>query len=84
MVLPQFIDYNGGMDYLNSQISEELTLKQAVGRGVRSVDDKCVICILDERLCSATYKNKVLSSFKYKKTATRNLDKVKNFINDNR
>ena len=31
MVLPQFIDYNGGMDYLNSQISEELTLKQAVG-----------------------------------------------------
>ncbi len=31
MVLPQFIDYNGGMDYLNSQISEKLTLKQAVG-----------------------------------------------------
>ena len=36
-----------------------------MGRGVRSVDDKCVICILDERLSTATYKNKVLSSFKY-------------------
>lgn len=31
LVLPQFIDYNGGMDYLNSQIGEGLTLKQAVG-----------------------------------------------------
>lgn len=61
-----------------------ITLKQAVGRGVRSVDDKCVICILDERLSTATYKNKVLSSFKYKKNATRSLEKVKNFIADNK
>lgn len=30
MVLPQFIDYNGGMDYLNSQINEEFKLKQVV------------------------------------------------------
>ena len=61
-----------------------ITLKQAVGRGVRSVDDKCVICILDERLSTATYKNKVLSSFKYKKTATRSLEKVKRFIEENK
>ena len=61
-----------------------ITLKQAVGRGVRSIDDKCVICILDERLSTATYKNKVLSSFKYKKNATRSLEKVKNFIADNK
>ena len=61
-----------------------ITLKQAVGRGVRSVDDKCVICILDERLSTATYKNKVLSSFKYKKTATRSLDRVKSFIENNK
>ena len=31
MVFPQFIDYNGGIDYLNSQINDNLTLKQAVG-----------------------------------------------------
>ena len=61
-----------------------ITLKQAVGRGVRSVNDKCVICILDERLSTATYKNKVLSSFKYKKSATRNLDKVRIFIENNK
>lgn len=57
-----------------------ITLKQGVGRGVRSVEDKCVICILDQRISTANYKAKIFRSFKYKKQSTRSLDDVRNFI----
>ena len=59
-----------------------ITLKQAVGRGVRSVDDKCVICILDNRMATARYKVRVSNSFNYEKTATRDLGVVEKFIDD--
>ena len=59
-----------------------ILLKQAVGRGVRSVDDKCVICILDGRMSTARYKTRIFNSFNYKKTGTRNINDVKKFIDD--
>jgi ATP-dependent DNA helicase DinG len=56
-----------------------ITLKQAVGRGVRSIDDKCVICILDNRMATARYKSKINGSFNYNKTGTRNIEDVRKF-----
>ena len=58
-------------------------LKQAVGRGIRSVDDKCVICILDNRIATARYKNIIFNSMKYKKTSTRDIKDVEKFILEN-
>lgn len=60
-----------------------ITLKQGVGRGIRTVDDKCVICILDERIGSAKYKHIIFNSFKYKKTATRDLKEIERFSQKN-
>jgi len=59
-----------------------ITLKQAIGRGVRSVTDKCVIVILDGRMSTAKYKGRINSSFGYKKTGTRDLEKVKEYCKD--
>lgn len=59
-----------------------ISLKQAIGRGVRSVNDKCVICIDDNRMATASYKRQVNKSFNYKKTATRNIEVVKNFLDN--
>lgn len=59
-----------------------ISLKQAVGRGVRSIDDKCVICINDNRLATARYKVQVNKSFGYKKKATRDLDDVELFLEE--
>lgn len=56
-----------------------ISLKQAIGRGVRSVDDKCVISILDGRMSTAKYKSKINNSFNYKKTGTRNIEDLKKF-----
>ena len=57
-----------------------ILLRQAVGRGIRSVDDKCVICILDNRISTARYKGIIFNSFKYKKKSTRNLEDIKKFL----
>lgn len=59
-----------------------MTLKQAIGRGVRSKDDKCVIAILDNRMSSASYKSVINGSFSYKKTGTRDLATVEDYINE--
>lgn len=59
-----------------------ITLKQAVGRGVRSVNDRCVVAILDGRMSTAKYKMRVNNSFNYRKTGTRNIDDVKEFFKD--
>lgn len=56
-----------------------ITLKQAIGRGVRDVNDKCVVSIIDGRMATARYKHKINRSFDYKKTGTRNLKDVKEF-----
>lgn len=57
-----------------------IELKQAVGRGVRSVSDKCVIVIADNRMATANYKQKIFGSFNYKKTGTRNIEDVVRFV----
>ena len=57
-----------------------ITLKQAIGRGVRSKDDKCVIVILDNRMASAGYKGTINESFFYKKTGTRDLGVVQEYV----
>jgi ATP-dependent DNA helicase DinG len=58
-----------------------ITLKQAVGRGVRTVDDKCVVTILDGRMVTAqSYKGIIFNSFPYEKTGTREIEDVKNFL----
>lgn len=59
-----------------------ITLKQAIGRGVRSKDDHCVIAILDNRMASANYKGTINESFFYKKTGTRDLTAVKSYVED--
>ena len=56
-----------------------ITLKQAIGRGVRSVDDKCVVSILDGRMATAKYKGRINNSFNYKKTGTRNIEDLEKF-----
>lgn len=57
-----------------------IDLKQAVGRGIRSVDDKCVIVIADNRMSTANYKQKIFGSFNYPKKGTRNIDDVVDFV----
>jgi Rad3-related DNA helicase len=57
-----------------------IDLKQAVGRGVRTVTDKCVITFLDNRLATARYKQRIFNSFKYEITATRNIADIKTFL----
>lgn len=57
-----------------------ITLKQAVGRGVRSVNDKCLVCIADGRIATARYRGQIGKSFNYKKTATRTIEDVRRFF----
>jgi ATP-dependent DNA helicase DinG len=57
-----------------------ITLKQAVGRGVRSITDKCVIAVLDGRMSTARYKSRINNSFPYQKTGTRDLEEVRRFL----
>lgn len=58
-----------------------ITLKQAVGRGVRSVTDKCVICVTDGRMATARYRGQVGRSFNYEKTSTRDINDIVEFLN---
>lgn len=57
-----------------------ISLKQAVGRGVRTIDDKCVIAFGDGRIKTARYAKQVMGSFNYSKTVTRDLDEVARFL----
>lgn len=59
-----------------------ITLKQAVGRGVRSIHDKCVVCIADGRMATSRYSGTIGKSFNYKKTATRDINKVAEFFDN--
>ena len=58
-----------------------ILLKQAVGRGVRSISDKCVICVADGRMATARYRASIHKSFSYEKTATRDINDVRRFLN---
>lgn len=58
-----------------------ITLKQAIGRSIRSTTDKCVVAVLDNRLATARYKWAIANSFNYAKTVTRDISTVEAFIN---
>lgn len=58
-----------------------ITLKQAVGRGVRSITDKCVICVADGRMATARYRGQIGRSFNYEKTSTRDINDIVEFLN---
>ena len=76
-----YLNTKGGNVFMNYSVPNMIiTLKQAVGRGVRSVTDKCVICIADGRMATARYRGKLGSSFPYEKTSTRNIENVKEFL----
>jgi ATP-dependent DNA helicase DinG len=57
-----------------------ITLKQAIGRGVRSVYDKCVVSIIDNRfLKEKKYKGAIDATFPWKK-GTYELDNITYFL----
>lgn len=71
----------GGKTFTKCYIPEMvIDLKQAVGRGIRTIDDKCLITILDGRMSTARYKGSVFASFPYEKTGTRDINDVKLFF----
>lgn len=57
-----------------------IMVQQAVGRGIRTIDDRSIIAILDERILSASYSGAILGSFDYKKLLTRDVNDLENFL----
>ena len=58
-----------------------MALKQAIGIGVRSIDDKCIIAFMDKRIKSGSYVGKIARSFSYEKNVAKNLDEIVDFLN---
>ena len=77
--IQQKLNEEKGAFYKYALPSMVITLKQGVGRGIRTVNDRCVISILDERISTAKYKPIIFNSFKYNKTSTRDLAVVERF-----
>lgn len=76
-----YLNTKGGNVFMEYSVPHMIiTLKQAVGRGVRSVNDKCVICIADGRMATARYRGKLGRSFPYNKTSTRNAEDIIEFL----
>lgn len=76
-----FLKTKGGNVFMEYSVPNMIiTLKQAVGRGVRSITDKCVICIADGRMATARYRGKLGKSFPYEKTSTRDVENIKTFL----
>ena len=79
-VVMKRMDERGGFFkyYLPAMI---IDFKQAVGRGVRTINDRCVVAILDNRLATQkAYKDHVTNSFTYSMSATRSLEDVRKFL----
>lgn len=60
-----------------------ILLRQAIGRGVRTISDHCVICVLDSRLYDAKYSKHIFNSFGYQVRGTRESKYVKYFMEIN-
>jgi ATP-dependent DNA helicase DinG len=58
-----------------------LSLKQGVGRLIRSVNDKCVVCLCDPRIVGKEYGSLFLNSLPAM-TRTREQGKVKDFLTE--
>ncbi|MGG4438226.1 ATP-dependent DNA helicase [Priestia megaterium] len=57
-----------------------IAMKQAFGRLNRTSEDKGVVAIYDGRLSTARYKNKILNSFTFKIQATKDWNRVEDYI----
>lgn len=57
-----------------------ITLKQGFGRLNRTSSDRGVVAVLDGRLATAGYKNRIFNSFDFKVQATRSIDQVKEYL----
>lgn len=57
-----------------------ITMKQGFGRLNRTVDDKGVVSVFDGRLSTSGYKDRIFNSFDFKVTATRDFDRVKEYL----
>ena len=76
-----YLNTKGGNVFMDYSVPHMIiTLKQAVGRGVRSITDRCVICIADGRMATARYRGKLGRSFPYNKTSTRNAEDIIEFL----
>lgn len=74
------IGRDGGNAFFEFQVPRAiLTLRQGVGRLVRTETDRGVICILDSRLCSKGYGRRFLRSLP-PSPVTRDLEDVENFF----
>ncbi len=71
-----------GNPFYELQIPEAvLSLKQGVGRLIRSVDDKGVVCLCDPRIVGKEYGAMFINSLP-SMARTRDLDKVEDFLKD--
>jgi ATP-dependent DNA helicase DinG len=72
----KFIDDNGGKSFFDYSVPQAvITLKQGIGRLIRSKTDRGVIAILDSRLRTKSYGRDFLNSLP-KATITSDLDQV--------
>ncbi|MFT6733195.1 MAG: ATP-dependent DNA helicase DinG [Polaribacter sp.] len=72
----------GGNPFYDLQIPDAvLSLKQGVGRLIRGIDDKGVVCVCDARLVGKDYAQLFINSLPDMKR-TRELDKVLKFIDE--
>jgi ATP-dependent DNA helicase DinG len=77
----RFIDENGGKSFFDYSVPQAvITLKQGVGRLIRSASDKGVIAILDSRLRTKGYGKDFLSSLP-RMRITAELKDVSNIFN---
>lgn len=56
-----------------------ITIKQAFGRLIRDYNDKGVICILDGRLQTKSYRSRIFNSFTFKLKGTQDLQEALDF-----
>ncbi len=77
----RFIDDNGGKSFFDYSVPQAvITLKQGVGRLIRSATDKGVIALLDPRLKTKSYGKDFLNSLP-KTTVTSDLKDVSEMFN---
>ncbi len=78
----RFIDENGGKSFFDYSVPQAvITLKQGIGRLIRSKTDKGVIALLDTRLRTKSYGRDFLNSLPRMKI-TSELKDVANIFND--
>lgn len=78
----RFIDENGGKSFFDYSVPQAvISLKQGVGRLIRSRTDRGVIAILDPRLRTKSYGRDFLNSLP-RMRITSNLEEVEQLLND--